>query len=188
MSGGRSSVGSRARSLAVFLAATFIVQGLPTLPFREAAAQEAPPATEEEGLVPETIVQVPLPTGEDRDLEPVPIDLNTITDPEESVPSFGAGGTPDALSQGEFLESEEGSEFIDVFAESPEAGTHLAIVYPEVVNEQDHGGAVPDRAKRLRPRGDTSPLQPQPGGSMAQSAEGELLLEYPGIHGRQDRP
>ena len=137
---GRRSGRSRSRIIAVALAAAFLVQGLPSPPPRQAAAQEAPPeATEEEGLTPETIVQVPLPTDLDRELEPVPLDLNTITDPEESVPSFGTGGSPDALTQGEVPEEDAGSEYVDVFAESQAAGTHLALVYPEAVNQEVGG-------------------------------------------------
>jgi hypothetical protein len=106
------------------LAAAFLIQGLPSPPLRPAVAQEATPeASEEEGLTPETIVQVPLPTPLDRDLEPVPLDLNTILDPEESVPTFGSGGSPDALAQGEVLEEDAGCEYVDVFAESQAAGT-----------------------------------------------------------------
>jgi RHS repeat-associated protein len=85
-------------------------------------------------------VDIAPPTDADREPVPAPVDLNSIRHPEIVEPAFTRGDSPQEVIGAEELRPVEGSGSIDVLAASDAEGSHFAVVYPDVVNEESADG------------------------------------------------
>ena len=124
---------------AVFLLVTLMV-AVPSSP--AAAEGPADPAisTGVEISEPEQVIDIPLPSAEDRFTTDTPNHLNSEANPDEVALAWGDATDPQTLIDQQLLQPAEGDGSVDVYAESKISGDHYAVVYPDVVNEENRRG------------------------------------------------
>jgi RHS repeat-associated protein len=126
------------------LSFVLVSQGLTVPP---AASQEADPTETPTAVITDPppgdpVVPVPL-TDADRVPVPVPVDFNGVLDPaivDLSPVDAGDGSTLAGIIGDELKMPAEGGPDFDLYAPEDGVGTHFAVLYPTVVNEQDDKG------------------------------------------------
>jgi RHS repeat-associated protein len=135
------------RRLSLVVGCLSFVLAIQVLTVPRTGAQEAEPTAEPSAEVSDTppgepIIPIPL-TDADRVPVPVPVDFNGVVDPlsVDLTPVDADDETSLASIIGDEIKMPaEGGPDFDIYAPGDGVGTHFAVLYPTIVNEQDDKG------------------------------------------------